>query len=173
MPGGYANRAATPQPLPTPYDITPIPFFPIVPGIVAWIIVAIIAMVIAAIIARVPLSRRGSPASALNTAEKELRSLQSREIEPKELLSGASLIIRRLLAALTSLNLRSATAAEIREFAQAQPDSIQSLLRAAATIEETRFIPAVSREDASRFVEELQSGLRSAREYFAKPERSG
>ena len=155
-----------PKPLPTPYDITPIPLFPIIPGTLAWLVVAALAVLVALLIARIPLSRRGSPASAVSTAEKELRLLRSRDLDAKELLTGVSLVARRLLTALTSHNVRSCTAAEIRAGAAEQPEPLRPLLLAAAEIEELRFLPALSRAQANVRVETLTEALLRARTFF-------
>ena len=167
------GAAAAPNPLPTPYDIVPIPYFPVEPGLLAWLAVGVAAILVGLLIARIPLSRRSAPASAVATAQRELAALSQRSPEAKELLGEASLIIRRLLAALGAVNLRSASAPEIRQLSQSQPEQIRPVLEAAARIEETRFLPSVSQEVAEIEIEALSTALREARDLFNKPRGPG
>lgn len=90
------------DPVPTPFDITPIPVFAFTPGVIAWITVigsALLILLILKLFEKRILSRKSKGSAAIESAIKELEALLGRELlDPKAALSSAQRTVRLAIA---------------------------------------------------------------------------
>lgn len=151
----------TPTPLPTPYDITAFPVFPFIPAWYHWLIAALASGAFAGFFwYGEKRSRRRRPAlKAFAIAENELSLLlgeHTGSTVSREILARASLIVRRLLAAVEGMEFPAMAPNELAAAAQgAKSQEIKLVLANLAAVEGAKFQPScnVDREVLCRLFE--------------------
>lgn len=112
------------NPIPTPYDITPVPYIPYAPGIRDWIVLAILLAVAGAAVIRLTRYRMTRSASPLESAQAELARIE--ETVPGAYLSraacfSASQITKRAIDAAFGTHLHAASLSEVQTLAASDP----------------------------------------------------
>lgn len=157
-----------PTPLPSPYDILPIPYFAWAPSLAVWLIL-VVAVLVTAILIRISAGKVQADfyGPALDAAIEEIKSIL---LSPKfndelELARDkASIVGRRALAAVQSMPFASMGPEEIRAASEDLQGAIKKAALALKDIEELRYQSRdseLSREYIEKFLLALQS-LRSS-----------
>jgi hypothetical protein len=152
----------TPEALPTPYDITPLPSLPVVPSLLVWAALLLLSILVTLLIAGVPRRRsRISDEPAFAAALEQLRKFEhSTEAEAKRL-ALSSLAARRLLTTLTGVDLSSLTAAELLSYADL-PKALKKVAESTAALESARFSPTLSSPQVTALIRQLAAELKEA-----------
>lgn len=111
-------------PIPTPYDITPLPYIPYGPGLRDWIVLALILTVVGAIVFRITRHRLIRSASPLESARAELARLEGAARGPylsRAACFSASQMTKRGIDAAFSTTLHAASLSEIQSLASSHP----------------------------------------------------
>lgn len=144
----FSAQAPLPTPGTTPYDITPIPVFPFVPGQMAWLTLAIFVLLSGLILFlwQIQFRKRSKIDSALHSARREIAAIaKAALVHPLEKadVSRLSLILRRLLSVVDVKDYAALGPSELSNEAQgAASPAKQIILRLIVLIEETRFRPS-------------------------------
>lgn len=159
----------TPEALPTPYDITPLPGLPFVPSLWVWAALLLISLILLAITAGVPRRKRDLPnRPAFNEALAALASIEKADVLPRERLASSSLAARRFLTTLGGEDFRSRTATELCSGA-GLPAAIRPVLEVTAEIEAARFNPALTSHEAYDLARRLAEALRATSRDYSSP----
>lgn len=155
------------EPLPTPYDIAPLPQFAYSPGLLVWLLLILVLLVGA--FAIILSDRRGHgrvAASAIRQALAELdlcaQSLDSRSGEDlRHTLFRASLLARRLLAVLHDPSVVNLSPAELAAWAErtALPAPIARLARQIPELEALKFAPQLDPARCRAALDELRARI--------------
>jgi hypothetical protein len=148
------------QPLPTPYDITPLPAFAYAPGLSDWLLVVgllSVLCVLVFVVSRFRGKRRSLDPFAV--AISELGSLSAnRGMKPKEALARASLLVKRLGEHLNAGPLPHMTPRELHTFvAQGTSPELIALINEAAAIDDLRFAPEILPEEVQTRLRRLEN----------------
>lgn len=114
-------------PIPTPYDITPIPYIPYAPGLSDWIALAIILAAGGVGIVRFTRYQMTRSASPLESACAELARLDGTVVGPslsRGACFSASQITKRAIDAAFGTNLHAASLSELQTLAASHPSDI-------------------------------------------------
>ncbi len=110
-----------PATLPTPYDITPLPFFAYEPGARDWLMVGVVTIVVLGVILFISRrSRRNSTIEAISFALSELMALRrdGEKVLSKDRLARASLIVKRLASSLLGAPIAQFSPNELRRYVE-------------------------------------------------------
>lgn len=157
------------EPIPTPFDITDIPYIAWEPGPLSWIVLVSAFLLFAVGIGAAALvARRRSPERALAGLLRQLAD--TRVHSPGLDCERFSRLCRRILSYLVELDLSGCTAQELRNLANASEDSRESeMLTIIATIEECAYAPAGVPE--AQALPDLSHRAREALSAFARDRR--
>ena len=153
-------------PLPTPYDILPLPHFPMSVGVMAFVVLLIVALGIGWIATRP--KRSPHPATLLYDISKECDSLKRRvEGRPslsREDLERCSRLIRRYLACYVSPEMESSGKVELLRKSETLSREQRALLSLLIEIEEKSYAPEDRAHAPSTLLETLSRAVRDAQE---------
>ena len=152
----------TPEALPTPYDITPLPSLPVVPSLLVWAALLLLSILVTLLIAGAPRRRsRISDQPAFAAALEQLRKFEHSTGAEAERLALSSLVVRRLLTTLTGVDVSSLTAAELLSHA-ALPGTLRKVAESTAALEAARFSPTLSPPQVTSLIRQLAEELKGA-----------
>jgi|GEM_PF-4551463 len=125
------------MPAPTPYDITPIPFFAFEPGLYLWVLAIILIILSIFLVRRLKKNKKPvSKATAISVAQRSIEKLDSSAGADLRL----SFILRRLTSHLTGLPFLSLTAVEISEISRSEGSkNKQALFELICQLESSRY----------------------------------
>ncbi len=140
---------ATSDPLPTPYDIAPLPHFAFEPSASTWIIfgLAALALALLALAIRYAGLRRQSPARAAQTLRSRLLSMRAQSPQANTRHTGEelSLLLRRFLASRFGASIPALSRTELEDYYLRYPEKPWAdLFRAVITLEDTKYSPQPS-----------------------------
>lgn len=129
-------------PIPTPYDILPLPVFAWVPGVAIWALVALILFLGFFLVKWICRSPRSEPQQALLLVRTELQALASSDLPGSEVLGRLSLVLRRYFSVLAGRDLSSLSLRELeRSLTSKNLERQASLANLLLGIERRRYSP--------------------------------
>ena len=129
-------------PIPTPYDILPLPVFAWVPGVAIWALVALILFLGFFLVKWICRSPRSEPQQALLLVRTELQALASSDLPGSEVLGRLSLVLRRYFSVLAGKDLSSLSLRELeRSLTSKNLERQASLANLLLGIERRRYSP--------------------------------
>lgn len=160
------QNGASAAPLPTPYDIAPIPYFPSSPGLREWIAFVVLGLVALLLLQTRRAGGSGKPALhapkviAREALSRILAEASAAQISPEAMrraLFEASLVLRRLVGAATGVPAAELTSSELQAMAESETAPLsgpaRDLIRVALTLDEYKFRPVeITREQLAASV---------------------
>jgi hypothetical protein len=166
------------SPLPTPFDIAALPFFPWEPGRAAWILLAV-ALAAVVLGSKWWSSRRDARSpieSAFAQVANHFSALLIRESPPGAAdMERVSLLLRRLLSLCEHADIAGLTPTELSALAQKKAEpATRELLSALGSVDTDRYLPPSSqraRSAARERIEELKRLVDAYRIQFERPKQ--
>jgi hypothetical protein len=163
-----------PDAIPTPFDINPIPYFAFSPGTREWLALLTIALCAFALVKLRQFFARSSRTGlkAIAIAMGELSALLMERAAPAQLLSKASLTLRRILSQSSKTDFSSMSRRELEAQLAALPAAAgREVIPVLVKLESRRYDPGLSQDEAGVLLKEALAALDAYRSALLTSER--